>query len=135
VAALLVEAEEALARVLLSLAQAADLLAADAPAPPAPDTARPHGASPSRPDGAAAQPLDLRPLLALLRDSDSAAVDWWHAHEDRLARQLSPVLMRQLGSAMNGYDFDAALEALRRHLPNATQPTAAPVLPAADTPP
>ncbi|WP_085316533.1 response regulator [Derxia lacustris] len=85
--------EATLARLLAALDP---LLAVERPARPAP-----AGIAPG-----------LADLAALLRDSDSRALDWWQTHEAALQSRLSPMALRRIGNALAGFDFDAALAAL-----------------------
>lgn len=51
---------------------------------------------------------DLAEFERLLRDSDSAAIDWWWRHERAASRQLGPVAQRAVARALAEFDFDAA---------------------------
>ena len=101
--------ETALARLLTAL----DPIVADRPARTA--ATAPSGAAASA-HAARALP-DTRELAALLRDSDSGALDWWQANEAALRGTLSAVAQRQIGNALTQFDFDAALAALDRATP------------------
>jgi len=116
--AVLARADQRLAEVLDTLAGARDALAlaarpVDAAAGPAPASAAAAPAGDPAAAPPAGAPADLDALVRLLRDSDSQALAWWQAHEPALRTQLSPVVLRRLGTAMARYDFDAALQALQ----------------------
>ncbi|WP_051379018.1 hybrid sensor histidine kinase/response regulator [Derxia gummosa] len=104
--ALLGRLESALAALLLALDP---LLAAERrqrapPATPAPPPT----------------PAGILELTALLRDSDSRAIDWWQTHENGMRRYLTPLALRRIGNALAAFDFDAALDALETgRLPDA----------------
>ena len=54
----------------------------------------------------------LAGLIELLEQSDGEAVDWWQTHRRALRQALPPPVLRTVGLAINGFDFDAALSAL-----------------------
>jgi two-component system sensor histidine kinase/response regulator len=87
-------------------AQLAPTLAAPVPAAAAADAAL-----------AAAALAQLRQLVS---DSDSQALDWWQQHEALWPLCLPPAQLRKLSTAMNQFDFDAALAALDAPGPVAT---------------
>ena len=69
---------------------------------------------------------ELQPALARLRqlvaDSDSEALDWWQQHEALWQGGLPTAQWRKLATAMNQFDFDAALKALDSPSGRLTQP-------------
>ncbi|MDP2005013.1 MAG: response regulator [Rubrivivax sp.] len=76
---------------------------------------------PDGPDLAAATapgPLTLQPehalagLRDLLEQSDSQVSDWWKAHRVALRQALPAPVVRQVGMAINNFDFDTALKLL-----------------------
>lgn len=74
------------------------------------DAALSHSPAPA---AASDDALDLRALERWLLDNDSTAVAWCQEHEAELRAQLHPVQARRLMSAVQRFDFDAALSALQ----------------------
>ncbi|MDL2338104.1 MAG: response regulator [Pseudomonadota bacterium] len=54
----------------------------------------------------------LAGLRELLEQSDGQASEWWSSHRRALRQVLSPPMVRAVGLAIQGFDFDAALAAL-----------------------
>lgn len=54
----------------------------------------------------------LSGLRELLEQSDAQVSEWWHLHRRALRQALSPPVMRSVGLAIEGFEFDAALAAL-----------------------
>jgi two-component system sensor histidine kinase/response regulator len=79
--------------------------------------AAPDGAAPAPPAPAAATPAELARhaarLAALLQASDSDAGDYFNAHRPALRQLLGDGAAARVASALEDYEFDAALEHLR----------------------
>ena len=54
----------------------------------------------------------LSGLRELLEQSDAQVSEWWHLHRRALRQALSPPVMRSVGLAIEGFEFDTALAAL-----------------------
>jgi two-component system, sensor histidine kinase and response regulator len=55
----------------------------------------------------------LAGLRELLEQSDAMVIEWWQTHRRALRRTLSAPTLRAVGAAINSFDFDGALAALR----------------------
>jgi signal transduction histidine kinase/DNA-binding response OmpR family regulator/HPt (histidine-containing phosphotransfer) domain-containing protein len=77
-----------------------------APVSPAPQPAD------QSPDGTGEPGVDIARFEHWLRDSDSAAIDWWQRNEAAAADWLGPIARRAISRALAHFDFDSALDAL-----------------------
>ncbi len=55
----------------------------------------------------------LAGLRELIEQSDAQAADWWLTHRHALRKALPAPVMRSVGLALDSFDFDAALVAMR----------------------